>query len=159
MSTAGSLAGRVRRQRLGLFFNSSSKVFVDAGEHLISPLTRRLLRRTKMAGDVLDKVFLLTRLLSKDLPKLSGLIEVFVSHGELLGNSSTSPFLMLLRWLDRLVGEISVSRWVIGIGTVVSIDGHNAITLVGVKGAERSVDRNLLVVDTETMTVGIWIRE
>ena len=54
---------------------------------------------------------------------------------------------MLLRGFDGFVGHVAVGGWVVGVGAVVTVDGHDAIALVWVEGAERLIDRNLLVID------------
>ena len=112
-----------------------------------------------MARHILDEVFLLTRCPAENFPELAGLDEILIGDGDLLGDGGAGPFLMFLAGLDGLVGEVAVGGGVVGVGTVVAVDGHDAVALVGVEGAERSVDRDLLVVDAQAMAVGVWIRE
>ena len=48
---------------------------------------------------------------------------------------------------------------VVGIGAKVTVDSHESVTLEVEDRATRLVDRDLLVIDAETMTVGIWVGE
>lgn len=66
---------------------------------------------------------------------------------------------MFLGWLDGLVCHIAVGRGVVGVRTVVAINGHDTVALIRVKSAEGLVDGDLLVVDAETVAVGIWVGE
>ena len=66
---------------------------------------------------------------------------------------------MFLGWLDGLVCHVAVGRRVVGVRTVVAIDGHDTVALIGVESAEGLVDRDLLVVDAEAVAVGIWVGE
>ena len=112
-----------------------------------------------MACDVFDEVILLSRLAAQDFPQQARLEEILVRYGELLGHGGTSPLLVLLRGLDWLVGHVAVGRGVIGVGTVVAVDGHDAVALIGVEGAERLIDGDLLVIDTEAVAVGVRVGE
>jgi len=76
-----------------------------------------------------------------------------------VGDGGTDPLLVVVGGADRLVGQLAVGRGVVGVGAVVAVDGHETITLEGVEGAEGSVDGDLLVVDTETVAVGVGVRE
>lgn len=51
------------------------------------------------------------------------------------------------------------ARWVVWILSVISVNGHGTITLVRVEGLQGTVHRDLLVVDTKTVTLGVGIRE
>ena len=64
---------------------------------------------------------------------------------------------MVIGGLDGLVGHATVGGWVVGVGTVVAVNGHATITLVGVECSERSVNGDLLVVDAKTVAVGVWV--
>ena len=66
---------------------------------------------------------------------------------------------MFLRRLDGFVTHVTVGRWVIGISTVVTVDSHDTIALIGIECTDRGVDRNLLVVYAETVTLGVWVTE
>lgn len=48
---------------------------------------------------------------------------------------------------------------IIGFGAVVPIYSHNAVALVGIEGTQRLIHGYLLVVDSETMAVGVRVRE
>jgi len=61
--------------------------------------------------------------------------------------------------LDGLEGQVAVRRWVVGVCTVVAVDSHLTVTLVGVESAEGSVHRDLLVVDAKTVAVCVRIGE
>lgn len=110
-----------------------------------------------MPAHILDKVILLTRIPAQDLPKPSRLDKVLVRDGDLLGDGGTGPLLVFLRGLDGLIGEVAVGGGVVWVGAVVAVDGHDAVALVGVEGAEGGVDGDLLVVDAEAMAVGVWV--
>ena len=64
---------------------------------------------------------------------------------------------MLLRGFDGLVGHVAVCAGVIGVGAVVAVHGHDAVALIRIEGAEGLVDGDLLVVDAETVAVGVWV--
>lgn len=74
-------------------------------------------------------------------------------------DSSTRPTLVCHGGLDSLVSQLSIRARIVRVGAVVAIDSHSAITLEGVECFERSIDRNLLVVGSKTMTMGIRVRE
>lgn len=113
-----------------------------------------------MARDICDKVFLLTRRAAEHIPETLCLDEIVVVYFlEKLVDSSTRPALVCHGGLDRLVGQLSVRAGIVGVGTVVAIDGHGAITLEGVECLERSIDRNLLIVGSKTVTMGIRVRK
>ncbi len=110
-----------------------------------------------MPRNIANKVVLLAFLFPKHLPKHCWLHKVLFSDWELLGYCRTCPLLVLLARLHRFVCHVTVGRRVIGISTVISVDCHYSITLIGVKGTERLVDGNLLVIDAKAMAVGVWI--
>ena len=66
---------------------------------------------------------------------------------------------MFLGWFDGLVGHVSIRRRVVWVCAVIAVDGHDAVTLVGVEGAQGLVDGDLLVVNTEAVAMGIWVAE
>ncbi len=66
---------------------------------------------------------------------------------------------MFLGWLDGFVGHVAVGGGVVGIGAVVAVDSHDAITLIGVEGADGLVDGDLLVVDAQTVAMGVGVGE
>ena len=74
-------------------------------------------------------------------------------------HSRASPFLVFLAGLDGFVGHVAVGAGVVWVGAVVAVDGHDAVALVGVKGAEGLVDGDLLVVDAQAVAVSVWVRE
>ena len=112
-----------------------------------------------MSTHILDKVILLPRIAAQNLPQPSGLDKVLIRDRDLLGDGGTGPLLVFLRWLDGLVGEVAVGGGVVGVGAVVSVDGHDAVALVGIEGAKGRVDGNLLVVDAQAVAVGVWVGE
>ena len=64
---------------------------------------------------------------------------------------------MLLARLHWFVRHVSVGGRVIGVSAVVAVDCHYAVTLIGVESTERLINRNLLVVDSKAMAVGVGI--
>ncbi len=66
---------------------------------------------------------------------------------------------MFLTWLDGLVSHDTVSGGIVGIGAIIPVHSHYAVALVGIESTQGLIDRYLLVVDAETMTVGIWVGE
>ena len=142
---------------LSFLLNHFAQVLVDLSEHLISPLPHGLLSSAQVASNIVDEVLLLARCSPQYLPQLGWLDEIFLRDGQLLGYCRAGPFLVFLRGLDGLVGHVAVGGWVIGVGAVVAVDGHYAVTLVWVESAEGLVDGDLLVVHTEAVTVGIWV--
>ena len=128
-------------------------------KHLIRPLPRRLLRSTQMSRHILHEVLLLARSPAENLPELAGLDEILVGDRDLLGDGGAGPLFVFLAGLDRLVGEVAVGGGVVGVGAVVAVDGHDAIALVRVEGADGRVDRDLLVVDAKSVAVGVGVGE
>lgn len=112
-----------------------------------------------MSRHIANKVVLLTLLPPKHCPQHSRLHKVLFRDRKLLRDRRTGPSLVFLARLDGLVGHVAVGGWVVWIGAVVAIDGHDAVALVGVECAERLVDRDLLVVDAEAVAVGVWVGE
>lgn len=149
----------MRRQLLRLGLDSLPKILIDLRKHLIRPGSDRLLRGTQVPGHVSHEIILLALLPTKDLPQHSRLHEILIRDRQLLRHRCASPFLVFLAGLDGLVGHITVGGGVVGVGAVVAVDGHNAVTLVGVEGAEGSVNRNLLVVDSKAVAVGVRVGE
>ena len=147
----------MRSKLLSLRLNSLTKILIDLGEHLISPLSDSRLSARQVTSDIADEIVLLALLPAEDFPQHTRLHKVLVCDRELLCDSGTSPFLVLLAGLDGLVGHVAVGRWIVGVGAVVAVDSHDAIALVRVESAERLVNRNLLVIDAEAVAVGIGI--
>ena len=110
-----------------------------------------------MPGNIADKIVLLAFLFPKHLPKHCWLHKVLFGDWELLGYCRTRPLLVLLAGLHGFVCHVPVGGWIIGISAVIAIDCHYAVTLIGVEGTERLIDRDLLVVDAEAMAMGVWI--
>ena len=110
-----------------------------------------------MARDVNNEVGLLARLLAENIPQSLGLDVVL--RGDLIQvrDGCTGPLLMVVGDLDGPVGQGAVGGWVVGVGTVVAVDGHCTIAVGWVECSDRSVDGDLLVVDTEAVAVGIWV--
>ena len=88
-----------------------------------------------------------------------GLDIVLVGNLGQEGDGSAGPLLILVGSFDRLVGHMTILPWVVGVGAVVAVHCHSTVSLVRVKGSERCVDRNLLVVNTQSVAMGIWVRE
>lgn len=113
-----------------------------------------------MARDVCDKVFLLARSAAEHIPETLCLDEIVVVYFlEKLVDSRARPLLVCHGGLNSLVSQLSVRAGIVGIGTVVAIDSHSAIALEGVECFERSIDRNLLIVGSKTVTMGIRVRK
>ena len=110
-----------------------------------------------MSRHILDEIVLLTRRPAQNLPELAGLDEILVGDRDLLRDSGARPLLVFLAGLDGLVGEVAVGGRIVGVGAVVAVDGHDAVALVGVEGAQGCVDRDLLVVDAEPVAVGVGV--
>ena len=112
-----------------------------------------------MAGDVADEILLLAVGAAEDLPQRARLHEILVGDGQLLRDGGAGPFLMLLAGFDGLVGHVAVGGRVVGVGAIVAVDGHDAIALVGVESPQGLVDGDLLVVDAQTVAVGVRVAE
>lgn len=113
-----------------------------------------------MAGDVCDKVFLLARGTTKHIPKTLCLDEIVVIYFlKQFVDSSARPRLMCHGRFDSLISQLSIRARIVRVGTVVAIDSHSAITLEGVESFERSIDRDLLIVGSKTVTMGIRVRK
>ena len=111
-----------------------------------------------MTGNVIDKVCFL--LVGKDsLVKVSRLLEIeFGNFGKILNGSSKE--LLVLRDVVRilLVVESLERRLVVGSRTLVVESGGTIPLEVGGL-SERRVDRELSVVDSETVSVSVGVRE
>lgn len=66
---------------------------------------------------------------------------------------------MFLAGLDRPVLQRTEGRWVVGVGAIVAVHVHHAVTLVGAECIEWAVDRDRLGVAAQTVTVGVGVRE
>ena len=128
-------------------------------EHSIRSLANFLMRTRQVTRHIFDEVLLLTWLTTKDLPEAISLDIVLVRNGELLSNDSADPFLMFLAGFDGLVLQGPEARRVVRVSAVVAVDIHVAVSVEGAKRVDGTVDGNLLVVSTETMTVGIRVGE
>ena len=145
--------------RLGSLLKAGTKVLVDTGEHLVGGLADALVSVAQVDGDVVDKGVLLTGLATQDLPETVGLDVVLRCDGELLGDDGARPLLVFLASLDGLVLVGAEGRWVIGVGAVVAVYVHVAVTLPGGEGPHGAVDGDLFVVAAETVTVGVGVGE
>ena len=112
-----------------------------------------------MPCNITHEVVLLARGAAQNLPQSSGLDEILVRDGDLLRDGGAGPFLVFLGGLDGFVGQVAVRGWVVRVGAVVAVDGHEAVPLVGVEGAKGPVDGDLLVVDPQPMAVGVRVRK
>lgn len=144
---------------LGGLLDSRTQIGVDAGEHAVGLLTDPFVGVAQVDGNVVDEVLLLARLAAEDVPQSVGLDKVLVCDGDLLGNGSACPLLVLLAGLDGLELQRAEARWVVGVRAIVTVDGHQAITLVRVEGPQGAVYGDLLVVDAQAVTVGVGVRE
>lgn len=112
-----------------------------------------------MARHILDKVRLLARLATQNLPEAIGLHEILIGDGELFREDSAGPLLVLLAGFDGHVIHPAEGGWIVGVGAVIAVDGHRTVALVRVKGAQRAVDGDLLVVDAKAVAMGVWVGE
>lgn len=113
-----------------------------------------------MNRNVVDKSFILTSLF-KDVPKGSGLnviTSLFRSSPVEVG-SSTDPLFVRVLEGNLLVGNSLERRGVVGESTAIAIDSKGTVTLEGSESVERAVDRNLLVVGTQTVALSIGVRK
>ena len=156
-----ALLGVIWRQLLCLLLDSASKFRVDLGEHIIGSVASILLGSTKVNSNVVHKVILLTLLLAQNIPKVSSLNIVIWSDLVQVVNSLLSPLLVLIwnGWHDLLVRQLAVGGWVVRVRAVVAINRHLSITLERVESVEWGVDWDLLIIDTKSVTLGIWVRE
>jgi hypothetical protein len=79
--------------------------------------------------NVTNEILLLTGLTAQNLPEAVGLDEVLVRDGELIGDDGAGPLLVLLRGLDGLVLQRAEGGRVVRVGTVVTIDAHDAVAV------------------------------
>ena len=144
---------------LGSLLEAGTEVLVDTGEHLVGGLADALVSVTQVDGDVVDEGVLLAGLAAQDLPETVGLDVVFRCDGELLGNDGARPLLVLLASLDGLVLVGTEGGWVVGVGAVVAVHVHVAVTLPGGEGPHGTVDGDLFVVAAKTVAVGVGVGE
>ena len=117
--------------------------------------------RCQVNGNVVHEVLLLVFLSAKDFPELSGLLKVGISRHGLEVNDRPDPLfvigsLLVLSCLDdwgrkiagEVVGQCAIVHDVIG-----------SITLRGIVGVERAIDRKLVVVDAEPVALGVSVRK
>lgn len=101
---------------------------------------------------------MLTRGAAKHIPKSLCLDEIVVIHFlEKFVDSSARPLLVCDGRFNSLISQLSIRAGIVRVGTVVAIDSHSAITLEGVECFKWSIDRNLLVVGSKTVTMGIRV--
>lgn len=113
-------------------------------------------------SDVVNKVFLLVWGLSKNLPELSGLLEVNTvgADNPLVGDGLTNPLLVLLMQVDVLsVLQGLERRGVVGQRAGVAVNSHLTISVVRSMGMVGTVDGDLGEVGTESVSLSIGIRE
>ena len=139
--------------------NASTKIDIDTTEHIIGSLAHALMSTAQVARDVTDKILLLAGGTAKNLPQAVSLDVVLGCNGVLLGKNSASPLLVLLTGLDGLVGDGTEGGGVVRVGAVVAVDVHGAVAVGRVEGLERAVDRDLLVVATQAVAVGVGVGE
>ena len=149
----------MRRQFLRLLFDPGPQLLVDPCKHFIGPPPDGLFGRAKMPRHIVHEIILLSLLAPQHLPQQARLHEILVRDRQLLRHCRAGPFLVFLRRLDGLVGHVPVGRRVVGVGAVVAVDRHNAVTLIGVERPERLVDGDLLIVDSEAVAVGVRVGE
>ena len=108
-------------------------------------------------------MFLLSLLPSQNLPQCLRLHVVLLCDLELDARGRASPNLMVAefsrRFGTRLQSGRKTGRWIIRQCSVIAIDGHETITLIRVVRNKRPVDRNLLVIHAEAVTLAIRIGE
>lgn len=150
---------RVCSLRLSSLLQARTQIDIDTTEHLIGLLAHARVCIAQMPRYIFDEVILLTGLAAQDLPETVWLDIILIGDGVLLSNDGTGPFLVLLAGLDGLVLQRAEGRGIVGVGTVVAVDVHDAVAVVGTEGLERAVDGDLLCVAAETVAVGVWVRE
>ena len=110
---------------------------------------------------VSDKVRLLSLGAAQDVPQALSL-HVVVSHNLVeVHDGLRRPLLVRVAGDGRvlLVGQGAVRGGVVGVGAVVAVNCHGTVTLEGVECVKGRVDWDLLVVDAETVAVGIGVGE
>lgn len=112
-----------------------------------------------MPRHIIHEIILLALLAPQHLPEQARLHEILVRDRQLLGHCRAGPLLVFLRRFDGLVGHVAVGRRVVGVCTVVAVNSHDPIALVGVERPEGLVNRDLLIVDTKAVAVGVRIGE
>lgn len=114
-----------------------------------------------MTSNVRNEVVSLASL-DKDLPESTSLLEVsgVLTSSPVEGGGGTNPLLVSVRSGGGVgVSNGSAGSGVVGESTKVTVDSGRTITLEGVESVVGAVDRDLLVVDTESVSLGIGVRE
>lgn len=111
-------------------------------------------------SDVVGQVLLLVRISSQSFVQSLGLSELSVSSLPVEWAGSTLPNLLLLLELELLSLKLVGGREVVWSAAQVTVDIHETISHVWVEDTSNwAVDWNLLVVDTQSVSVGVWVRE
>lgn len=143
-----------------LLLDGSTKVWVNLGEVVEYSVLNVWSGIANMDSNIVSQVLLLTWTLTQDIVQSSSLLELICSSLPVEWSGSTSPNLLLL--LERVVSEFQweVRGNVIWSGAQVTVDSHQTVSHVRVVNlGVWAVDRNLLVVNTQSVSVGVWVRE
>jgi hypothetical protein len=141
-------------------FNLLAHILADTIKHSILPFTNVLPGIAQMHSDIVNQMILLSRLLGENLlPQSSRLREIVVRDLVHKRQRMRSPLFMGFGRRSLLELDGTVRRNVVGVGTVITVDGHGTVTLEVEDGATGLVDRDLLVIRSETVTVGIGVGE
>ena len=165
-----------------LLGNGISQVLVDLGEDgTLSSNDVLVSTKLHVGGNVLDES-LLGALIKDLLPQLSRLVKVFLGDGSEEGDSFALEVAVDRAEIDRSLLELhgilrgpgdrslvskgyhfnqnTANSQVVGSSTLV-VDRHLSVPLEVTKphGADGSVDRKLLVVGPDSVSVGVGVRE
>lgn len=106
------------------------------------------------------QVSLLVRVSGQGVVQSGGLNKLGISSLPMEWTSSALPDFLVLLELACLGLELVRRRVVVWRAAQVTVDVHSTISHVWVENAgHRTVDGNLLVVDTQSVSVGVWVRE
>lgn len=144
---------------LGSLLDAGTQIGVHTMEHAVGGLANTLVGGAQVRGNIVDEVVLLAGLATQDLPKTVGLDVILIGDGQLLNNDGAGPLLVLLASLQGLVVVRTEGGGVVGVGSVVTVHVHVAITVPGAERAERAVDGDLLVVAAQTVALGVGVGE
>mgnify|MGYP007046485915 FL=1 len=110
--------------------------------------------------NVVSQVLLLTWGTAQHVVQVSSLLELSIGGLPVEWTGSAFPDLLVLLKAELLGGEVVGSREVVWCGAQVTVDLHGTVTDVWVElASDRAVDWDLLVVDSQAVSVGVWVRE
>lgn len=149
---------------LETLLDGSTQVWVDLGEVSNNSVLDRNVSSRSVGDNIVGQVLLLVWVSTQHMPQVSSLLELGVGSLPLERTSGSLPnFLVLLK--RELLGGSKVVGWgeVVWSASQVTVDLHGTVSDVRVEStitrstSDRTVDRDLVVVSTQSVSVSVWV--